>query len=142
MGIVSTVFIPGRSACSSLIPSGSWCSTPTGPLAEQTRCKVYDMMIANKMLIQGHHFIWPTLISLKNSALSQLYAYSARGAAPYWLVVHTFTLLACLAATDRATLAVLTGLHGVCALLLAPFCQPLRPSASRSPTFAHWRRSE
>jgi glyoxylase-like metal-dependent hydrolase (beta-lactamase superfamily II) len=30
-----------------------------GPLAEQTRRKVYDMAIADKMLIQGYHFPFP-----------------------------------------------------------------------------------
>ena len=30
-----------------------------GPLAEQTRRKVYDMAVADKMLIQGYHFPFP-----------------------------------------------------------------------------------
>jgi glyoxylase-like metal-dependent hydrolase (beta-lactamase superfamily II) len=30
-----------------------------GPLAEQTRHKVYDMAIADKLLIQGYHFAFP-----------------------------------------------------------------------------------
>ena len=30
-----------------------------GPLAEQTRRKVYDMAIADKLLIQGYHFPFP-----------------------------------------------------------------------------------
>ena len=30
-----------------------------GPLAEQTRHKVYDMAIADNMLIQGYHFPFP-----------------------------------------------------------------------------------
>ena len=37
-----------------------------GPLAEQTRRKVYDMASADKMLIHGYHFIRCILILLMN----------------------------------------------------------------------------
>jgi hypothetical protein len=32
-----------------------------GPLAEQTRRKLYDMAIAEKMLVQGFHFPFPSV---------------------------------------------------------------------------------
>src|SRR5207253_9497718 len=40
-------------------PGGKRAFDPAGPRAEQTRHKVYDMAIADNMLIQGYHFPFP-----------------------------------------------------------------------------------
>ena len=55
--------------CSCAIRAGTRSSTRTAKMAEATRRKVYDMLVAEKMLVQGFHYPFPSLAYVEKSGI-------------------------------------------------------------------------